>query len=271
MTVFNRPAIDPVLVSEAMVQQVHALLDEIERERGLRVLFACESGSRAWGFASNDSDYDVRFIYAYPLGQYLRLRSPVDAFDRQAPHDIDAGGWDIRKAAELMRRSNPPLMEWIDSPIVYRADPTVLAKLRGLRAIYFDAKKAVFHYLSMASQVWTGYLSGQPTPVRKKYLYALRPLACVRYIEQHRKQPPTRFEDVLARIDWPVAVMAQVRDLVARKKANTELGAGNADEVLNAHIAASLVEGQRVGENLPPNDQPNDALDLFIAQVLVGS
>ncbi len=269
MPSLTRPAIDPALVDAATVQQVHALLDQIESDRGLRILYACESGSRAWGFASSNSDYDVRFIYSYPLREYLRLRQPVDAFDRQAPNDIDAGGWDIRKVAELMRRSNPPLMEWIDSPIVYRAESQVLAKLRELRSIYFDAKKAVFHYLSMASQVWSNHLDGEASPVRKKYLYALRPLACVSYIERHRSQPPTRFEDVLGSIDWPDAVMEHVRGLVARKKANMELGAAHADVVLNAHIASSIENGKRIGDALPPNDQPNDALDELIADVLM--
>lgn len=261
---------DSTLILPAVAGRIEVSLNRIEAERRLSILFACESGSRAWGFASTDSDYDVRFIYAYPAEQYLRLQPPTDAFDQMEEGDLDLGGWDVRKTAELMRRSNPPLMEWLDSPIIYRARPDMLARLRELRSLYFDAKKAAYHYLSMASNVWRLHVEREAQPVRKKYLYALRPLACIRYITLHRRQPPTQFEAVLDDIDWPAAIMRQVRLLVEQKKANVELGAGDPDAILNEHIAASLRDAESTAAALPANDRSNAALDQFLRDTILG-
>ncbi|MEX2216167.1 MAG: nucleotidyltransferase domain-containing protein [Phycisphaeraceae bacterium] len=258
-----------MMIHEPQRTAILTALEEIERDRGLRVLFACESGSRAWGFASRDSDYDVRFIYAYPAESYLKLRGPVDAFDLQMEGDLDLGGWDVRKTAELMRRSNPPLMEWLDSPIVYRAAPGMHERLLDLRSLYFDAKKASFHYLSMAVNVWRTHLEHEPRPVRKKYLYALRPLACVRYIAAHQTQPPTAFEAVLEGIDWPAPVMNAVRALVEEKKQDVELGASEPDAVLNELIAGGLIECEALAAAMPSNDVSNEALDEFLRDTIL--
>ena len=198
---------------DAARPEIARRLRAVERDRGLRVLFACESGSRAWGFASTDSDFDVRFIYTMPVKSYLQLRPPKDAFDMHMDGDYDLAGWDIRKTAELLRKSNPPLLEWLDSPILYEADARIAPRLVALREMYFDPKKTSYHYLSLAAGIWKKYLADDPTPKRKKYLYILRPLACIRFIELHNAQPPTLFDTVLEAIDWPAEAMAAVETL----------------------------------------------------------
>ncbi len=249
---------------------VHERLRKVEQERNLRVLFACESGSRAWGFASNDSDFDVRFIYAYPPAEYLKLRPPVDAFDQQGDDDYDLAGWDIRKTAELMRKSNSPLLEWLDSPIIYEHDGHIFERLRTLRDLYFDPKKSVYHYLSLAGGVWSKYIEDTPEPVRKKYLYTLRPLACVLYIEQHGCQPPTRFESVLDAIPLDDPTREAINRLVTDKKANRELGAGPADPLLNRWIANALELGEKIAQALAPSQMTNHELDQLIADAIMG-
>lgn len=250
--------------------EVARRLREVEQARGLRVLFACESGSRAWGFASDDSDFDVRFIFVRPVDQYLRLTPPKDAFDLHQDQDFDLAGWDIRKTAELMRRCNPPLMEWLDSPIIYESDSVVSPRLQELRGLYFDPKKAAYHYLSLAAGIWKKYLQNEPNPVRKKYLYVLRPLACVRYIDKHRTQPPTLFDAVLDGIDWDDQVRSAIDALVRQKRAAGELGSQPADPVLTAHISASLEEAERIAESLPINDTPTRQLDQMINLAVLG-
>lgn len=248
---------------------IHDRLRAVERERDLRVIFACESGSRAWGFASNDSDFDVRFIYVRLAADYLKLQPPVDAFDQQGKDDFDLAGWDIRKTAELMRKSNGPLFEWLDSPIVYEHDGDLSARLKALRAEYFDAKKTVYHYLSQAASVWKKHLADEQNPVRKKYLYTLRPLACVRYVAQHGHQPPTVFDAVLDRIDLPAETRQAIDNLVADKKANRELGAGPADAVLNDWITQNLAQGEAVAQTLPTSAADNTSLDQLIADAIL--
>lgn len=260
--------LDSQIITDETLRRIHGLLREIEQRRNLRIVFACESGSRAWGFASSDSDFDVRFIFARPTAEYLRLRPPADAFDLPADGDIDAAGWDIRKTAELMSRSNPPLLEWLDSPIIYRADDFAFERLRKLRDHYFDPKKSAFHYLNLARGVWHKYIEGNSRPVRKKYLYVLRPLACIRYIELHRRQPPTEFENVLSGIDWPERAMASVRHLVEQKKAAAELGMAASDPVLDQYIVAWLNQAERLAQSLPPQQRDLRLLDELIEQVI---
>src|SRR6266576_1584342 len=104
-------------------------IESIERKHGVRILFACESGSRAWGFASPDSDYDVRFIYAEPLNNYLSIREGKATIELPVNHELDVNGWDIRKALQLFLKSNAPLYEWLQSPIVYKADSNFSTEL----------------------------------------------------------------------------------------------------------------------------------------------
>lgn len=263
----GRPS-TPVIGDETR-RLIHDLLRRIERERSITVLFACESGSRAWGFASTNSDFDVRFIFCRSVEQYLRLRPESDAFDVMADGDIDAAGWDIRKTAELMRRSNPPLMEWIDSPVVYESSAGMLDRLRLLRSDYFDAKKATYHYLSIAHNQWKAYLLENPQPIRKKYLYGVRPLACVRYIMLHRRQPPTEFRAVLDAIDWPAEAMERVDSLVQAKQAALELGEGEPDLVLNRFFQQWLTEYDVGAADLPVNDRSTDELDQFVCDYVL--
>lgn len=265
---FSQAGLGTDAAVDAARPEILRRLTKVEADRNLRVLFACESGSRAWGFASDDSDFDVRFIFAHRPSDYLKLKPPKDAFDVM-DGDFDLGGWDIRKTAELLRKSNAPLLEWLDSPIVYRADADIAAGLRQLRDDYFDPKKTVYHYLSLAGGVWKKYVKGNPEPVRKKYLYVLRPLACVRYIETHGRQPPTEFDRVLDGISLDAETSAAIDKLVSEKKANVELHAGPADKTLNTWIERTFADGEALAERLEPSDRDNAALDRFIAGTIL--
>lgn len=109
--------IDPHVRTRVLVE-----LEAIEQRHDVRVLFACESGSRGWGFASPDSDYDVRFLYVHKPEWYLRVEPQRDVIERPIDDVLDVSGWELRKALQLMRRSNPTLFEWLDSPVIYRED-----------------------------------------------------------------------------------------------------------------------------------------------------
>ena len=127
----NRSAIAPRILQEILVR-----LNAVEKDEGVKILYACESGSRAWGFPSRDSDYDVRFVYVHPAEWYLSidLEKKRDVIERPITDQIDLNGWDLRKALGLYRKSNPPLLEWLNSPIVYWETYGVAAKLRDVCA-----------------------------------------------------------------------------------------------------------------------------------------
>src|SRR4051794_14574214 len=103
-------------------QRVSAALLAVEHEKDVRVLYACESGSRAWGFASRDSDYDVPFLYVHERDWYLSVDDRRDVLEYPLRDELDVSGWELRKALRLLRKSNPPLLEWLNSPMVYRDD-----------------------------------------------------------------------------------------------------------------------------------------------------
>src|SRR5438045_8726086 len=123
-----------------MEERIKAALTEIERDEGVRIFYACESGSRAWGFPSADSDYDVRFLYVRPRDWYLSVdvERKRDVIERPITDELDVSGWDIRKALMLLKKSNPPLLEWLGSPIIYRETLTIADRLRSLLPAYYS-------------------------------------------------------------------------------------------------------------------------------------
>ena len=130
--------------------RIKTTLADIEQQENVRVLFACESGSRAWGFPSANSDFDVRFIYVRSQADYLRLDEPRDVIERPIVDDLDINGWDLRKTFKLMLKSNPTLMEWLGSPIVYREEPAIASKIRQIAPDFYNPTVAHSHYFSMA-------------------------------------------------------------------------------------------------------------------------
>ena len=145
-------------------------LNEIERAENVRILLAVESGSRAWGFASPDSDYDVRFIYVRPKTDYLRLEPIRDVIEYPLDDVLDINGWDLSKVLRLLRKSNPTLFEWFSSPIVYR-ETAFANEFRSVMLRYFSSKRGLSHYLSMAISNYREYLKGGMVRA-KKYFYA---------------------------------------------------------------------------------------------------
>lgn len=132
----------------------------------MRILLAVESGSRAWGFASPDSDYDVRFIYVRPQNEYLRLDPHRDVIELPIDDVLDINGWDMYKTLQLLHKSNPTLFEWFSSPIVY-LETDFAERFRGIMNSYFSTKRGLLHYLSMAEKNYRNYLRGDMVRAKK--------------------------------------------------------------------------------------------------------
>ena len=133
-----------------MVDVIKERLDIIQRERNINILYACESGSRAWGFASPDSDYDVRFIYARKLNDYLAITNRADVMEYPISEVLDISGWELRKTLQLFLKSNAPLYEWLQSPVIYKNDALFADELIALIPAYFSLRAGCHHYHSMA-------------------------------------------------------------------------------------------------------------------------
>ena len=187
-----------------MRETILSKLNEIENREKVKILLAVESGSRAWSFASPDSDYDVRFIYVRPKADYLRLEKTRDVIELPIKGELDINGWDLDKTLRLLRASNPTLFEWFSSPIVYR-ETAFADEFRAVMKKYYSSKRGLSHYLSMASSNYREYLKGD-TVKAKKYFYVLRPVLACRWILDKGTPPPMLFSELVdAELDPAVA------------------------------------------------------------------
>ncbi|PWV54053.1 nucleotidyltransferase domain-containing protein [Chitinophaga sp. S165] len=192
----------------------------IEKEKNVRILYACESGSRAWGFASPDSDYDVRFIYAQPEDSYLSIEERKDVIELPVNEVLDISGWDIRKALQLFLKSNAPLYEWLQSDIVYKESTEFRSELFRMAGEYFSGRAGCHHYISMARNTFEHDLQEEQVRI-KKYFYALRPALAALWIIEKKTVPPITFRELRVAVDdkaWNDAV----DDLLALKKISDE-------------------------------------------------
>ena len=179
-----------------MRERVVDELQRIERQYGVRVLLAVESGSRAWGFASPDSDYDVRFMYNHHRDWYISVAESRDVIEEMLSGDLDVSGWDLRKTLRLFGKCNIALNEWLGSPIVYWETPKFREQLLQLMPSYFNPIAGLHHYRSMAVRTLEENLEGERIGI-KKLCYVLRPLLACRWIERKRSQPPTVFHALM--------------------------------------------------------------------------
>jgi len=176
-----------------MTDTIKQKLLELEQSENIKICYACESGSRAWGFPSPDSDFDVRFIYTRPLNQYLSITEMPDTVGLPVNEILDIGGWDLKKSLKLFLKSNAPLYEWLQSPIIYYQSETFLNELQQLMPQYFSLRAGGNHYLSMAYNTLRDDLQKEEVKL-KRYFYALRPaLACL-WIIKKQTLPPMEFE-----------------------------------------------------------------------------
>jgi uncharacterized protein len=235
----NQPILSEHPVSEAMRATIVQCLHDIEARHDVKVLFACESGSRGWGFASPDSDYDVRFIYVNRLDWYLTIEPGRDVIEQPISGDLDVNGWDLRKALKLLHSANPVLLEWLRSPIVYLQDDELAPRLRTLAEEHVSLDRAYHHYVSMATKNLREHLLGE-TVRYKKYLYVLRPLLAARWIRSGRGAPPMRFADLAQATLDDAALIDEINRLLEVKMRAGEAATSARWEGIHAFIVSEL-------------------------------
>ena len=218
-------------------------LKEIEERENVRILHCVESGSRAWGFASPDSDYDVRFIYARPKEYYLRLDKTRDVIEWQLDDTLDINGWDIQKALILLHKSNPTLFEWNSSPIVYKTTDE-WKNIAAMINRYFVAKSGLYHYLSTAKTNYRVYLKGDLVRY-KKYFYVLRPLLACKWILAEGTPPPMEFH-VLMEKYLDADLKPDVEKLLDLKMNSPEISVGKRFDRVNDYLDRTIAELEQI-------------------------
>lgn len=196
-------------------------LEEVERENNVKVLLAVESGSRAWGFHSAESDWDVRFVYVHQLDWYLKVNEGRDVIEHMYDDDVDLVGWELRKTLRLFQKSNPSLLEWLHSPIIYRADEAFLLRMRTLEPAFFNPIKTMYHYGSIYIKHDKRYLQNAVYPL-KRFLYYLRGILACRWIEERQTMPPVLFSDLVKATVREESIRQKIDGLLALKRQSKE-------------------------------------------------
>ena len=239
-------------------REIQENLDAIEARFSVKILLAVESGSRAWGFASQDSDYDVRFIYVRHRDDYLRLEPYRDVIELPINDMLDINGWDINKTLRLLYRSNPTLCEWASSPIIYM-DNGFVEVIRPLLPKYFHSKKGLYHYLSMAKSNYREYLKSDVVKA-KKYFYVLRPILACKWILDKHSPPPMPFDDLVA-AELDPALKPEIDRLLDIKMNAPELKLIPRIDTINHYLDESI-EAVELALEQVPDEERNDWNEL---------
>ncbi len=226
--------------AEEAAAAIDARLADIECSHGVSIPLAIESGSRAWGFPSPDSDYDCRFVFVRPVDHYLSPWQERDVIETPLEGDLDVNGWDLAKAIKLLLKGNAVIIEWLTSPIVYGADARFREEFLALAARHASRELIGRHYLHLGDRQRRVYFGEGKRVAQKKIFYALRPAAALRWLRLHPGEAvaPMHFPTLMAACDPPKDVVAITEDLTARKAVTRELG----DTGLPAPIARFIDE-----------------------------
>jgi predicted nucleotidyltransferase len=254
------------LAAFAVHQAIVSSLASLEAETGIRVLYACESGSRAWGFASKDSDWDVRFFFVWPQREYLRVREPKDHMHRDLPGDLDITGWDLRKALHHALKSSASVLEWLESPAVYLNRDGIAESLRPLVNDCFRVRPTVHHYLGLAKQLWPA--AGEGAALNgKKCLYVMRATLCARWALIHGTPPPVAFSGLLPLVEES-AVLDEIHAFVTLKQEGAESDAFPVSENLRGWLAGLRSECEELEKAVETEPTDSAPLDAFFQETL---
>ena len=247
-----------------MQDEVLFALKQLEDRHGCRMLFAAESGSRAWGFASPDSDYDVRAIYVKPLEWYLGIDvSPKDTIEAMLPGDLDISAWELRKALRLFAECNLSLCEWLVSPIQYFAAPGFLEEMHVLQPQFFNPIKATHHYLALARNAHESLDTDGTIPL-KKVFYLLRGILAAKWCGQFQTMPPVLFTELLQPKLLPAELLALIRELLSQKKSAGEQARCVFSADLHAFYERTVQECLEMAAALHHQAPPKAALDALL-------
>ncbi len=250
------------MIDQDVREDILLRIKKAEEEHNIKVLYAIESGSRAWGFASPNSDYDVRFIYVHPKDYYLSidLENKRDVVEYEIIDEIDINGWDIRKALKLLLKSNPSLIEWLNSPIVYTKNDDFFSEMHQILQKTYSLKSVIYHYHSMALSNYYKNLQKKMV-LLKKYFYVLRPLLAIGWIEKYAKIPPIEFGKLCTLLPKNGVVIREINSLLEQKKISQEEYFIEPNMILNEFIEGEL---NRL-KNIDLKSEKSDGFNLTLA------
>ncbi|WP_273854070.1 nucleotidyltransferase domain-containing protein [Guptibacillus spartinae] len=259
-----------------MHEHILDVIKQTEIDHDIKILYACESGSRAWGFPSKDSDYDVRFIYVHRKDWYLSIDQKRDVIEiptrdkLSIPVDdlVDMSGWELTKALKLFRKSNPPLLEWLRSNIVYYESFSTAKQMRDFDGTIFLPTSCLYHYLNMAKGNFREYLQGDDVRI-KKYFYVLRPVLAARWIKKYHTVPPIGFHELFEDAALPPALHDEITTLLKRKIAGEELNLEPRIDLINSFLQEEMEQLEAYAQSLDfVQEDPTEKLNELFRKTL---
>lgn len=242
-----------------MEKKILEKLKQVEQDKNIEILYAVESGSRAWGFASPDSDYDIRFIYKHELNYYLSLWEQMDVIEFMTEEDLDGSGWDLRKTLKLLAKSNAPLLEWLYSPVVYYENKEAVMQLRTLAKSCFSPIACLHHYLGTTKNFMEVC---QAEEIKlKSYFYALRSALAGKWIIENNSFPPVAFAELL-----PIApndVQSKIHELLNIKATQDESYLHPKENLITDFLIETIQFNQEHANGLGSGKKAGEEMDGF--------
>lgn len=251
-----------------MKDKIAIYLKQIEQEKNVKILLACETGSRAWGFPSPDSDYDIRIIYVHKKDWYLSLTEEKDTIDIMLENnDIDISGWDLRKSLRLLLKSNPPLLERIQSPIIYQKDEKFLTEINSIVGNFYSRIATMHHYLSMARKSFEDVKDKEKYKL-KKFFYALRAAIACNWILEKEEIPPIEFEKMMGGLKLITTIKNRIDELIKLKSTISEAYFHTGEEEILAFIENSIQVAGENAQKLPASKGLLEDLNTFFRKYI---
>ena len=253
---------------DLIIEELH----RIERKYDVKILLAVESGSRAWGFASPDSDYDVRFIYVHRPQWYFSVGKQSDTIEYMSGNRLlDFSGWELRKTLQLLSKTNPNLSDWLLTDKIYLCDDEFLKIIRDAQARFYNPIHAMYHFFNIAKRHDEGYLRRNGCTL-KKFLYFLRGLLACEYIEKHRKHPPVDFRELVDLTVSDAALKNAIHSLLTLKTKSKESDANVVDSTLQdyAYNLYTNREKKLADFRPAPTEKSLSELDMILCRYASG-
>lgn len=251
-----------------MEEKIKKYLSDLEQEKGIEILMACETGSRAWGFPSPDSDYDVRIIYKHEKDWYLSLAEEKDTIELFLENnEIDISGWDLRKSLRLLWKSNASLLERIQSPIIYKADKDFLADIQIIAPKMYSRIATIHHYLSMAKKNFDEIVNTQEYKL-KRFFYALRASVACLWILEKEDLPPIEFRKMLNGLDLADNLKTRIGKLIKLKSTVSESYLHKGEHDLLEFMKRSIERAENESKSLPASKGQMKELNEFFRKTL---
>ncbi len=252
-----------------MENRIKTYLSEIEEEKNIKILLACETGSRAWGFPSPDSDYDVRIIYMHKTEWYLSLNEQKDTIERMLDNnEIDITGWELRKTLRLLLKSNPALLERLQSSILYKIDASFLTEMQNLAGQCYSRISTMHHYLSMSKKCFAEVKESSKYKLKKMF-YALRASMACKWILENDEMPPISFLKMMDGVNLNKALHHRILELIELKATKSESYFHTGEEVIFQFIEDTIEEATLKGKKLPAGKGSMELLNTMFRKTLV--